>query len=103
MSVARPYYHEFAWAYDLLQTDPVAPRVEFVEALLSNQGIGVNSTILDAGCGTGRYTVELGKRGYQVCGVDRSPELIAVAQSRATDANRAASGPSGKGLGEQRK
>jgi len=86
MSVERPYYHEFAWAYDLLQNDPVAPRVDFIEDVLSKQAIGANSTILDAGCGTGRYAVELARRGYQVCGVDESPELIAVAQNRACGA-----------------
>jgi SAM-dependent methyltransferase len=83
MNAERPYYHEFAWAYDLLQTDPVAPRIDFVEGVLNGQGIGANSTILDAGCGTGRYAIELAKRGYQAWGVDRSPELIAVAQNRA--------------------
>jgi SAM-dependent methyltransferase len=80
-SAERPYYHEFAWAYDL-----VAPRMDFVQGVLSNQGIGTNSTILDAGCGTGRYTIDLATRGYQVFGVDRSPELIAVAQKRAAHA-----------------
>jgi SAM-dependent methyltransferase len=80
---ARPYYHEFAWAYDLLQTDPVAPRMDFVEDVLRSQGIGARSTILDAGCGTGRYAIHLTKRGYRVCGVDRSPELIAIARGQA--------------------
>jgi len=83
MSSGRPYYHEFAWAYDLLQTDRVAPRIDFVECVLSNHGIGAHSTILDAGCGTGRYALELARRGYHVWAVDRSPELIAVAQDRA--------------------
>src|ERR1700732_2041486 len=86
MNAERPYYHEFAWAYDLLQTDPVGPRMDSVQGVLSNQGIGANSTILDAGCGTGRYTIDLATRGYQVFGVDRSPELIAVAQKRAAHA-----------------
>src|SRR5260370_41923782 len=83
MSAERPYYHEFAWAYDLLQTDPVGPRMDFVQGILSKQGIGPNSAILDAGCGTGRYTIDLATRVYQVFGVDRSPELSAVAQERA--------------------
>ena len=83
MSSGRPYYHKFAWAYDLLQTDPVAPRLDFMESVLGKQGIGEGSAVLDAGCGTGRYAVELAKRGYRVCGVDRSPELIAIARNRA--------------------
>jgi 2-polyprenyl-3-methyl-5-hydroxy-6-metoxy-1,4-benzoquinol methylase len=81
----RPYYHKFAWAYDLLQTDPVAPRVDFIQAVLNQNGTG-NSTILDAGCGTGRYAAELAKRGFQVYGVDCSEELIAIARNREPDA-----------------
>jgi 2-polyprenyl-3-methyl-5-hydroxy-6-metoxy-1,4-benzoquinol methylase len=82
----RPYYHEFAWAYDLLQTDPVAPRVDFIEGALSKRGIRAGSLILDAGCGTGRYAIELTRRGYHVWGVDRSKELLAIAQNRALHA-----------------
>jgi hypothetical protein len=33
MSAKRPYYHEFAWAYDLLQTDPVSPRIDFIDGV----------------------------------------------------------------------
>lgn len=86
MSTVRPYYHEFAWAYDLLQTDPVTPRIDFVQRVLSSRGIGANSAVLDAGCGTGRYALELARRGYYVCALDRSPELIAVARNRALSA-----------------
>lgn len=86
MDSPRPYYHEFAWAYDLLQTDSIAPRVDFIQAVLVQNGIPINSTILDAGCGTGRYATELAKRGFQVCGVDRSAEFIAIAQNREQDA-----------------
>lgn len=82
----RPFYHKFAWAYDLLQTDAVIPRVDFIQAVLSQKGIGADSAILDAGCGTGRYATELAKRGFRVCGVDRSAELIAIARNRDPDA-----------------
>jgi SAM-dependent methyltransferase len=37
--------------------------------------------ILDAGCGTGRVGIELARRGASVWGVDRDPEMLAVAQS----------------------
>src|SRR6266851_996473 len=30
MPLSRHYYHEFAWAYDLLQPDPVISRVDFI-------------------------------------------------------------------------
>lgn len=83
MSDTRPYYHEFAWAYDLLQPAPIAHRVDFIGSILSSQGVRENATILDAGCGTGRYAVELAERGYRVLGVDRSPELVTIAQNRA--------------------
>jgi 2-polyprenyl-3-methyl-5-hydroxy-6-metoxy-1,4-benzoquinol methylase len=85
MDSPRPYYHEFAWAYDLLQPEPIVSRVDFIAATLTRQGISAAAAVLDAGCGTGRYVVELAKRGYRVCGVDRSAELIGVAQNRPQD------------------
>jgi ubiquinone/menaquinone biosynthesis C-methylase UbiE len=59
MNSDRPFYNEFAWAYDLLQAEPIVTRVDFMEGLLSRNGILHGSKILDAGCGTGRYAVEL--------------------------------------------
>jgi SAM-dependent methyltransferase len=82
MKSARPFYHEFAWAYDLLQTESVSARVDFIHAILTRNGIATDSSVLDAGCGTGRYAAEFAKRGFKVCGVDSSPELIAAANSR---------------------
>jgi SAM-dependent methyltransferase len=82
MPLSRPYYHEFAWAYDLLQPDPVISRVDFIQAVLNGNGITSGAHILDAGCGTGRYAAEFSKRGFHVCAVDRSSDLITVARSR---------------------
>jgi SAM-dependent methyltransferase len=39
--------------------------------------------VLELGCGTGRVALHLGRRGYQVVGVDRDPDLIAVLAERA--------------------
>jgi SAM-dependent methyltransferase len=41
--------------------------------------------VLDAGCGTGRYSAELASSGFTVIGVDQSSELIAIARDRHDD------------------
>src|SRR6516165_1504085 len=43
------------------------------------------SSVLDAGCGTGRVAAELGRRGFDVCGTDRDPAMLAVARERSPD------------------
>jgi len=42
--------------------------------------------ILDIGCGTGRHSIELSKRGYTVTGVDLSSSQLARAREKAKDA-----------------
>ncbi|HTT87036.1 MAG TPA: methyltransferase domain-containing protein [Acidimicrobiales bacterium] len=44
--------------------------------------LGVSS-VLDAGCGTGRVAIELARRGHEVVGVDLDDEMLAVARARA--------------------
>jgi SAM-dependent methyltransferase len=41
------------------------------------------STVLDAGCGTGRVAIELARRGCEVVGIDRDPEFIRLARQKA--------------------
>ena len=41
------------------------------------------SSVLDAGCGTGRVAIELARRGVRVVGVDRDESMIAEARRRA--------------------
>jgi len=38
------------------------------------------SSVLDAGCGSGRVAIELARRGMTVVGVDRDPSMIAAAR-----------------------
>jgi 2-polyprenyl-3-methyl-5-hydroxy-6-metoxy-1,4-benzoquinol methylase len=40
--------------------------------------------ILDIGCGTGRHSIELAKRGYNVTGIDLSDSLLEKARQKAT-------------------
>jgi SAM-dependent methyltransferase len=41
------------------------------------------ASVLDAGCGTGRVAIELNRRGFDVCGVDRDAAMLAVARRAA--------------------
>ncbi len=43
--------------------------------------------ILDIGCGTGRHSIELAKRGYSVVGIDLSASSLKRAQEKASEQN----------------
>ena len=43
------------------------------------------STVLDAGCGTGRVAIELARRGIEVVGVDADASMIATARRLAPE------------------
>jgi SAM-dependent methyltransferase len=77
---SRPFYGEYAWAFDLLIDRPVRKECAAITAWLIERGIPPGATLLDAGCGTGRYAGELARRGYAIEGVDQSPELIETAR-----------------------
>jgi SAM-dependent methyltransferase len=53
------------------------------------QEIGFNkqSKILDIGCGTGRHSIELTKRGYKVTGIDLSDSMLERAMKKASEQN----------------
>jgi 2-polyprenyl-3-methyl-5-hydroxy-6-metoxy-1,4-benzoquinol methylase len=58
-------------------------EVDFIE-----KEIGYDKTklILDIGCGTGRHSIELAKRGYIVTGIDLSENQLNRAKEKATSA-----------------
>src|SRR3989338_8088770 len=45
-----------------------------------------NLKIIDIGCGTGRHSIELAKRGYQITGIDLSESQLARAREKAKEA-----------------
>jgi SAM-dependent methyltransferase len=79
----RPFYAEYAWAYDLLIERSIARHGAFIAERFCQRGILPGAQILDAGCGTGRYSLELARRGYVVTGLDASPALLEEAQRQA--------------------
>jgi SAM-dependent methyltransferase len=81
----RPFYTEYAWAFDLLIDRPVRKECRVIADWLVQRGVLPGAELLDAGCGTGRYTRELARRGYLARGIDLSPELIDVAKGPTDD------------------
>ena len=79
-AVSRPFYDEYAWAYDLVTRPPGEGQLDFIADAFAARGVGAGSLVLDAGCGLGRHASGLARRGYVVEGVDLSPRLIERAQ-----------------------
>jgi len=50
----RPFYAEYAWAFDLLIDRPVEKECGVIAAWLVAREILPGAGVLDAGCGTGR-------------------------------------------------
>ncbi|MBI5622330.1 MAG: methyltransferase domain-containing protein [Elusimicrobia bacterium] len=50
-----------------------------VDFLIEELALPPGSSILDVGCGTGRHSSQLAKRGFAVTGLDLSTEMLAGA------------------------
>jgi 2-polyprenyl-3-methyl-5-hydroxy-6-metoxy-1,4-benzoquinol methylase len=59
-------------------TKNTAAELDFLAETLQ---LAPGASILDVGCGTGRHSLGLAKRGFQVTGVDISPDMLAVAEA----------------------
>ncbi len=60
--------------------------IKEVDFLIEELSLQPGSSILDVGCGTGRHSIELAKRGYAVTGLDLSSEMLARAANAAKSA-----------------
>ena len=67
-------------SHPLLTPQRTTREVDFV---LSCIDLPEGGRLLDVGCGPGRHSIELAKRGYEVVGIDPSPAMIEAAQERA--------------------
>ncbi len=64
-------------------TQHTTAEVDFIQSLYP---VSKGASIIDIGCGTGRHSVELAKRGYRVTGLDLSPEMLKQAKLKADTA-----------------
>jgi SAM-dependent methyltransferase len=68
--------------------DRTGAEVDRALAMLGARG---GERVLDMACGTGRHSHELARRGFEVVGVDISPDLLAIAEADAEADSLAAS------------
>lgn len=47
--VSRPFYDEYAWAYDLIINPPSEGQLNFIADAFSQRGVGAGSHVLHAG------------------------------------------------------
>lgn len=79
------FYSNFAEVYDSLMQGADYPAMcEKYLSLLKLHSHTPN-LVLDAACGTGAFTFELCKRGFDVVGVDCSQEMLSCARERIGD------------------
>ncbi len=105
-------YTDFAVVYDTFMDEtPYDVWGDFVDELIKKYGISkaisqevkqddknVNESdeeaaleqeknlVVELGCGTGSFTLEMAKRGYDIMGIDLSSEMLDIARRKSVDA-----------------
>lgn len=79
-------YRDWAPTYDDPSNGLFALDTPIVGEILDALGEGRGREALDAACGTGRLSSLLVERGYDVAGIDGSPEMLDLARTRFPDA-----------------
>ena len=81
VSLNRASYNEIAERWDEVRASFYGREQHYVDMLL--EGVVPGSTILDAGCGTGRPIAQhIIARGHRIIGVDQAERLLDKARAR---------------------
>src|ERR1017187_7625203 len=80
----RPFYADtnLAPLYDYIIKRPAKKRVVAIRDFFAERAIVPPAKLLDAGCGTGEYSIGLAQQGFSIVGVDISPELLKQAKQK---------------------
>ena len=76
-------FENYAVKYDKeIYTQGTRGECDLIEA---ETGFNKQTRILDIGCGTGRHSIELAKRGYKITGIDLSDSQLKRAREKASE------------------
>ena len=75
-------FRNYAFYYDFLYKDKnYEQEADYIDSLIQRYLSGAK-VLLELGSGTGKHAILLAKKGYDVCGVDISKEMVALAEDR---------------------
>lgn len=77
-------WNDFAETYYEVERQSQLPYVKDVVSFLAQQNL-LPETLLDLGCGAGRFTLPFAKRGVQVTATDFSEKMLQILQKRAQE------------------
>jgi len=81
----EPIYSNFAYIYDKLMYDiDYSKWADYIEEIfkINNRK---PSLVLDLGCGTGNFCIEMAKRRYDMIGIDMSLDMLNCAKSKSEE------------------
>jgi len=70
----------------MFDEDRLGKTPEEVDKVLALLDVKERAKILDMGCGPGRHSLELARRGYRVTGIDRTLPYLELARQKAAEA-----------------
>ena len=79
-------FEKFSRYYDLFnQEKDYESECDYLERIFHEFAEQPVRSILDMGCGTGGHSIPLGRRGYQVAGIDISSGMLSIARDKAAE------------------
>lgn len=73
----EPRYYDIAFGWD------ISAEMGFLEEVFRRHKPDGVQSVLDLACGTGRFTLELARRGYSPAGLDLSRDMLAYVREKA--------------------
>jgi len=83
MKAMEKDWYKKIWTLDIQNMSWVEDTKRQVDFIIKTLELKGNEKVLDLACGFGRHALEFARRGYDVTGVDITPEYVAYANEQA--------------------